>query len=72
MVRTLVRTLAMVAATTTAGTARYPTVSSLNPKRLLCTSKITQLPSVPSLILGRRSLAPLSHAVRPGFTIFFC
>lgn len=65
MVQTLVRTLAMAAATTTAATARYPTISSLVPKRLLSTSKITQPPSVPSLILGRRSLAPLSHAVRP-------
>ncbi|KAM5574601.1 multiple organellar RNA editing factor 2, chloroplastic-like [Rosa sericea] len=64
MVQTLVRTIAMAAAAT-ATTARHPTISSLIPKRLLSTSKITQPPSVPSLILGRRSLAPLSHAVRP-------
>ncbi|PRQ20038.1 multiple organellar RNA editing factor 2, chloroplastic-like [Rosa rugosa] len=62
MVQTLVRTIAMAAAATT---GRHPTISSLIPKRLLSTSKITQPPSVPSLILGRRSLAPLSHAVRP-------
>ncbi|KAL6124659.1 hypothetical protein ACLB2K_077171 [Fragaria x ananassa] len=63
MVQALVRTIAMAAATTTARTAA---ISSLIPKRLLSsTSRITRPPSVPSLILGRRSLAPLSHAVRP-------
>ncbi|XP_050376785.1 multiple organellar RNA editing factor 2, chloroplastic-like [Argentina anserina] len=62
MVQTLVRTIAMAATTTT----RNATISSLIPKRLLSsTSRISQPPSIPSLILGRRSLAPLSHAVRP-------
>ncbi|KAL6130382.1 hypothetical protein ACLB2K_068762 [Fragaria x ananassa] len=63
LARTIARTIAMAAAATTARTAA---ISSLIPKRLLSsTSRITRPPAVPSLILGRRSLAPLSHAVRP-------
>ncbi|XP_021801536.1 multiple organellar RNA editing factor 2, chloroplastic-like [Prunus avium] len=64
MVQTLVRAIAMAAAATTTTASRHSTISLLLPKRLFSTSKLTQLPSVPSLILGRRSLAPLSHAVR--------
>ncbi|XP_008224177.2 PREDICTED: LOW QUALITY PROTEIN: multiple organellar RNA editing factor 2, chloroplastic [Prunus mume] len=64
MVQTLVRAIAMAAAATTTTASRHSTISLLVPKRLFSTSKLTQPPSVPSLILGRRSLAPLSHAVR--------
>lgn len=47
-------------------TARNATLSLLFPKRFLSTSTnfITQPPSIPSHVLRRRSLAPLSHAVR--------
>ncbi|XP_062108924.1 multiple organellar RNA editing factor 2, chloroplastic-like [Humulus lupulus] len=55
MAQTLARAMATV-------TARNPTLSLLLPKRLVST--ITKPPSVPSLILGRRTIAPLSHAVK--------
>ncbi|KAJ7979816.1 multiple organellar RNA editing factor 2, chloroplastic-like [Quillaja saponaria] len=56
--------LTLTRAVTTTFT-RFSTISLLLPKRFLyATSTITQPPSIPSLILGRRSLAPLSHAVR--------
>lgn len=54
----------MAAAATTTTASRHSAISLLVPKRLFSTSRLTQPPSVPSLILGRRSLAPLSHAVR--------
>ncbi|KAF3457862.1 hypothetical protein FNV43_RR02522 [Rhamnella rubrinervis] len=57
MAQTLARAVATV-------TARSPTLSSFLPKRLLSVKTVTQPPSVPTLILGRRSIAPLSHAVR--------
>ncbi|KAL5542321.1 hypothetical protein UlMin_010031 [Ulmus minor] len=64
MAQTLARAIATV-------TARQPTLSLLLPKRLVST--LTRPPSVPTLILGRRSLAPLSHAVKsiPGPTTRF-
>lgn len=58
---TMAQTLARAVATVT---ARSPTFSSFLPKRLLSVKTVTQPPSVPTLMLGRRSLAPLSHAVR--------
>ncbi|XP_048425101.1 multiple organellar RNA editing factor 6, mitochondrial isoform X1 [Pyrus x bretschneideri] len=67
MVQTLVRAIAVAAAAATAATtatSRHLTISLLIPKRLFLTSKLANPPSIPSLMLGRRSLAPPTHDVR--------
>nr|XP_028955334.1 multiple organellar RNA editing factor 6, mitochondrial-like isoform X1 [Malus domestica] len=64
MVQTLVRAIVVAAATATTATSRHPTISLLIPKLLFSTSKLTNPPSIPSLMLGRRSLAPPTHDVR--------
>ncbi|GLU08210.1 hypothetical protein SLE2022_251340 [Rubroshorea leprosula] len=53
-----------LARTATSAITRHPFLSSLLPKRLLSTTGITRPPPVPSLLLSRQPLGPLSRATR--------